>query len=304
MQISTDARALRFLADLDRINSTEERVQREISSGYRVNRPSDAPEQMIDILQLRSDVQRAGDTDRNLGRVQSEVDTAEAALRVASQLLERARTVAAQTATDTATDRQGAAIEVRQLHQQLVDITKTLSEGRYVFSGDLDDQPMYDVDWTQSSGIAQRATAANTRQVLDVNGTAFSVARTAGQIFDTRNPDSTPAADNIFDAVYQLGVALEADDPVAIRAAQPKLAAALDHLGHQLTFYGNSQNRLDQARSLAQKVSATRTKELSDREDADFPAAATELSTVKVHREAALGAQSQQPRTSLFNYLG
>src|SRR3954451_19944686 len=162
MQIRTDASALKFLSDLDRINAAEQKIQGQISSGFRVNRPSDAPGQMIDILQLRSEVQRATDTNTNLGRVTSEVDTAESSLRVASQLLERARTIAAQTATDTATDRTGAAIEVKQLHQQLVDVTKTLSEGRYVFSGDLDDQPMYDVDSTQTSGIAQRATAANT----------------------------------------------------------------------------------------------------------------------------------------------
>ena len=305
MQIRTNASALKFLADLDRMNAAEQKIQGQISSGYRVNRPSDAPGQMIDILQLRSEVQRATDTNTNLGRVTSEVDTAESSLRVASQLLERARTIAAQTATDTATDRQGAAIEVKQLHQQLVGITKTLSEGRYVFSGDVDNQPTYDVDWTQPAGVNQLAAANNTRQVLDVNGTSFSVAKTAGQIFDTRNPDGTPATDNIFDAVYQLGKALEADDVVAVRDAQkPKLTAALDHLGQMLTAYGNFQNRVKNASDLAQTVAGARKKELSDRQDLDLPTAATELSTINVHREAALGAQSQLPKTSLFNYLG
>ena len=304
MQIRTDGRAIQFLADLDRMNATQERVQRDISSGYRVNKPSDDPGQMIDILQLTSEVKRASDTDKNLGRVTSEVDTAESALQVASQLLERARTIAAQTATDTATDRKGAAIEVKQIHQQLVDITKTLSEGRYVFSGDQDNQPLYDVDWNNGAGVTQLTPSTNTRQVLDVNGTSFSVAKSASQIFDTRNTDGTPSLDNVFDAVYQLGKALESDDVSAVRDAQPKLNAALDHLNQQLTFYGNTQNRVKQARDLAQKVAAARTQELSDRRDTDMPSAITELSTVKVHMEAALGAEAQQPKTSLFNYLG
>ena len=304
MQIRTDASALKFLSDLDRINASEQKIQGQISSGYRVNRPSDAPGEMMDILQLRSEVQRATDTNTNLGRVTSEVDTAESSLRVASQLLERARTIAAQTATDTATDRKGAAIEVRQLHQQLVDITKTLSEGRYVFSGDSDNQPTYDVDWTQPAGVSQLTATNNTRQVMDVNGTSFSVAKTSGQIFDTRNPDGTPATDNIFDAVYQLGKALESDDVDAVRNAQPKLTAALDHLGQQLTFYGNVQNRVKSASDLAQTVATARKTELSSRQDVDLPTVATELSTLNVHREAALGAQSQLPKTSLFNYLG
>ncbi|MBC7924215.1 MAG: hypothetical protein H7039_01020, partial [Bryobacteraceae bacterium] len=213
------ARTARFLSDLDRLDARQLKVQREISSGFRVNSPSDSPEQMIDILQLRSDVERASSVDQNLGRVESEVNTAEATVRVATQLLERARTLAAQTATDTATNRPGIALEVKQIHQQLVDITRTMSEGRFVFSGDSDSAPSYSVDWTVPGGMTRLQVTTNTRQVLDVNGTSFSVARTAGQIFDTREVDDSFSTNNVFNAVYQLGVALESDDVTAVRSA-------------------------------------------------------------------------------------
>ena len=42
MQIRTDASVLKFLSDLDRINASEQKIQGQISSGYRVSRPSDA----------------------------------------------------------------------------------------------------------------------------------------------------------------------------------------------------------------------------------------------------------------------
>ena len=80
MNFSVDPRSDRFLADLDRIDDRMSRIQREISSGYRVSRPSDEPGQVIDILQLRSDVSRATTINTNLDRVTAEVDTAEAAV--------------------------------------------------------------------------------------------------------------------------------------------------------------------------------------------------------------------------------
>ncbi len=306
MKSYLDANSTKFLADLDRLDKKQDRVQREISSGYRVSLPSDAPEDMIDIVQLRSDVARADAVRQTLGRVQSEVNTAEAGMQVAAQLLERARTVAAQNATSTASNRKGFATEVRELHQQLVDITRTLSSGRYVFSGDADQTPMYTVDWSQTTtgGIVRNVNPGNTRQVQDINGTSFGVTLTAGQIFDTRDSSDNPDQNNVFNAVYALAVALEADSESGVQDAVGLLNTALDHLGRQLTFYGNAQNRVANAITLANRSSLQRTKELASLQDTDLERAVVDLATVKVHREATLGAQSQKPRTSLFNYLG
>ncbi len=304
MRIPTNARTERFLADLDHLDDKLDRVQRSISSGYRVNRPSDDPSQIIDILQLKSEVQRADGISTNMARVTAETDTAEAAVRVGVQLLERARTIAAQTATDTATNRQGIALEIRQIHEQLVNLTKTMSEGRYIFSGDQDQTVLYAADWTQAGGVSQLATATNTRRLEDINGTSFSVYRTASQVFDDRDGLGAFTANNAFNAVYKLGKALEADDRTAVEAASKDISSALDHVGRELTFYGNAQNRLTDSSNMALKAKGARIRELSARRDTDMAQAIVDLSTVKVHREAALGAEAQQPRTSLFNYLG
>src|SRR3954466_11660128 len=99
MNLTLDARTQRFLADLDRINARQSTVEKQLSSGYAIERPSDGADKVVDIVQLQSDVQRATSIGTNLDRVQSEVDTSEAAMRVGVNLLERARTLAAQAAT-------------------------------------------------------------------------------------------------------------------------------------------------------------------------------------------------------------
>lgn len=293
----------RYLVDLARIQETQSRVQRDISSGVRVNRASDAPDSVINILRLRSDLERAGMIDSNMARVKSEVDTAEAAVKVAVELVERARVLAAQAATSTATNRVANGIEAEQIHDQLVALTGTTSEGRYVFSGDLESERLYAVDRTQSGGVARLHTATNTRELEDVNGSRFSVSKSAHDLFDARDAGGTPLDHNVFNAVYTLSEALKADDQTAVQAAIPKLVESLDHLNRQLTFYGHAQNRVATTTKSVKEAILARTEELSTAQDTDVAEALIRLQTSGLHLQVALGARAQMPQTTLFDFL-
>ena len=298
-----DAQSNHFLSDLKRIQDRQDRVQRALGSGLRVNRASDAPERVVDVLKLRSEISRATAIGGNLARATAEVETAEAAVRQMVDVLERARVIAAQTATGTAQNRTIIATEARQLHDQLVSLTRTVSEGRYVFSGDLDGKQLYSVDWAKPGGVVRLDSAENTRVLEDANGNRFSIARSAHQILDTRNADGSFAPDNAFNAVYALGRALENNDPAGVATAAGLLSSALDHLGEQTTFYGHAQNRVRDAVSLNSTTLIARRKELGLAQDTDVAEALVELTLSKTHQDAALGAQARRPTTSLFDFL-
>jgi len=91
--------------------------------------------------------------DANLGRVKTEVDSAETALRSAITLVVRAQTLGAQGANGTASaqDRIVIAGEIGAILQRLVGVADTSVEGRYVFSGDADQQSPYAIDLTQTN---------------------------------------------------------------------------------------------------------------------------------------------------------
>ena len=298
-----DAQSNQFLSDMKRIQDRQDRVQRALGSGLRMTRASDAPERVMDVLKLRSEVQRATAIGLNLDRATAESDSSEAAVRLMVQLVERARVLAAQNATDTAPNRRAIAVEARQLHDQLVNASMTVSEGRYVFSGDLDDKPLYSADWTQPGGITRLELAGNTRILEDVNGSRFSINRTAHQILDARNPDGSFADINVFNAVYTLGRALEDDNVAGVKEAALLLTAALNHLGEQTTFYGHAQNRVRDAITLNQNTLIARRKELGLAQDTDLAEALIELNLSRVHQDAALGAQARQPMSTLFDFL-
>lgn len=289
----------RFLADLSRIQERSHRAERQIASGLRVEKASDAPEQVAEILRLRSRVETNTQTQTNLARVQAQVNTAEAAMRESVGLLERARVVGAQAATTGAPNRPALAIEVRQLHDRLIAVANVSAEGRYVFGGDgVTGQP-YVADTTEPSGARLASGAiANTTLVADDNQTTFQVFRTASQVFDASGPS------NAFKALEDLAVALANDSETDVQAAMPALLSALEHVNRELAHFGNAQNRVTSAMDSAKRNAVSIRTELSRLEETDLPTAILELNSAKLHHETALMAHSKMPRSTLFDYLG
>jgi flagellar hook-associated protein 3 FlgL len=295
-----------FLADLTRAQQRIERAQRQVSSGRKIETASDAPDQIDTILQLRAAQQHNTQLQANLDRAKTEADSAEQTLGTASQLLDRALVLGSEGTSPTsgAAQRQSIAGEVQGIQEQIVSFTRTAVEGRYIFGGDQDQQPPYDIDWTSPTGVNQLTTAASTRVLEDPAGGSFPTAQTAQEIFDSRNPDGTPAGDNVFAALNSLRTALLNDDSSGITDAIGLLHQASDRLNTQTASYGALQRRIQDASSFASSYDTRLQTELGQRQDADVAAAAIELSQGNIQIQAALSARARLPRTSLFDVLG
>ena len=264
-----------------------------------MEKASDAPDQVGEILRLRLRVDMNVQTQTNLSRVSANVNTAEATVREAISIVERARVIAAETATTGAPTRKALALETRQLHDRLITIAGTVAEGRYVFAGDGASGPPYVADATSPTGAKLASGAATSSAlVVDERNTPFSVSRTASDLFDA------PGAANVFQALEDLTKALSADSETDVQASIGSIVNSLNHLNQQLAFYGNAQNRVASAIDSAKKNSVALHRDLSKLQETDLPAAILELNAAKLHHEAALMSQSKIPRSTLFDYLG
>lgn len=291
-----------LLAQLNTLGTRLERVQREISSGYRVATASDAPDQVADILALRASLAANEQIRTNLQRTRSEVETADGALDRVVQVLDRALALAAAGAgTQSAESRPTIAQEVRGLEEQLLALSRTMYGDRYLFSGDLDTQPCYRMG---DDGTTERLVSpAATRQVQHPCGVAFPVSRTAQEIFDHRDIDDNPTAKNVFAAVSGLRAALEAGDQAAIEAVMGNLRAASAHVNAQMGFYGAVENRIAAALDDAGRMNLRLETALSERRDTDLAASVMELQQVQISQAAAMQMRSMTPTRSLFDYL-
>jgi flagellin-like hook-associated protein FlgL len=194
-------------------------------------------------------------------------------------------------------------IQVQGILQNLVKLSGTTSGGRYIFSGDLDQQALYTLDATQPTGVRQLAAPTNTRGITDANGVQIWLGKTASEIFDARNPDTTPASDNVFAAVNSLLTALQNNDSAAAAASIANLKAADSHLNEELGYYGIGQARVnDTLTSISSSLVSVQT-EQSNLRDADMAAAAVELQQLTVQQQAALSARAKIGGTNLFDFL-
>lgn len=300
-----DAAAQRFLNDLARIQDNTDRAQREIGSGLRVATPSDAPDQVQEIVQLHSDIERTSQIASNLGRAKTEVDSADTALQSAIGVVERATVLASDGASSTQSPEARAALsaEVEGLQEQLLSISQTAVEGRYIFSGDRDQAPAYQLDLAAPKGVDRLLTAGATRQIQDTAGNSFGISKTAQELFDNLNPDGTPAANNVFAAMNNLRVALLNNDQPGIVTALASLRSGNDYLNSELEFYGVAQNRIAAASDFAAGRQLQMKADLSDRQDADLTASILALNQGQVQQQAALAARAKIPQRSLFDFL-
>jgi len=300
-----DAAGQQFLAALGILQRRAASAQAQISSGFKVSNPADAPQRIGEILQVNSDLQEFQQISQNLGRVKTEVDTAESSLQNAVDIMQQAASIGEQGAstTNAALTRPVLANQLEQLQERLVNLSRTTVENRFIFSGDADGSPAYDVNLSNPNGVNRLITAPATRLVQSPDGSSFSVEKTAQDIFDHRNPDNSLATDNVFAAVNNLRASLVANDQAGIDAGLALVRVASDYLNQQLAFYGTAQNRVAAAIDSANNLQTRWKVRLSDLRDTDMPAAIVELNQIQSNEQAALSAESHRPRISLFDYL-
>jgi flagellar hook-associated protein 3 FlgL len=292
------------------LNRTQQQInqaQAQVSSGFRVQTPSDDPAAVPSILQVQAEIGNDQQIQSNLGSVTNELGTADSALQSAIQAVQDAGTLATEGANSTATadERANIAQQVAGLQQTLVGISQTTFNGRYIFSGDQDTGPAYQLDSSQPNGVKQLISAPSTRVIADATGTAISVAKTAQQIFDAQNPDGSDAPGNVFAALNSLLTALNNNDQAGIAQAASALQSAGTCLNQQLAFYGEAEDRVAAATDLAQKFQTQQQAQLSSLRDADIPTVAVQLTQSQSDQQAALSAEANiAQQKNLFSYLG
>jgi flagellar hook-associated protein 3 FlgL len=290
----------RFLNALNQISQNLQQAQLQISSGLKVGHVSDAPDSVSALLAARANLSAAQQNQSNLGRFKAEADGGEQALQTAVQLFNQVQTLGAEGDTDTATaaTRADLANQLGAILQQMGNLANTSVEGRYIFSGDSDQQVAYAINLSSATPVSAYMGSASTRVAQFPDGNTFPVALTAQTIFDSGNP-----ATNVFSAITGLMAALNSNNDTAIQTAEAGLDQVSAHLNTRLAFYGNVQDNIAQATTDNQSLQTQLQTQISNLQDADVTSSITELTQAQTQQQAALESEALIPRDTLFDYL-
>lgn len=113
-------------------------TQEQISTGKRINKPSDDPVAAARILKLDQELSRIETYQRNAGLAENRLQREESALESSVDIIQRVRelTVQAGNGSLSANDRKSISSELKERLGQLANITNTRdASGEYIFSG-------------------------------------------------------------------------------------------------------------------------------------------------------------------------
>jgi flagellar hook-associated protein 3 FlgL len=289
-----------FLTDLNQISDRMAQAQQQVSSGLKITQVSDAPDSIALLLQADANLSATNQTLTNLGQTKTEVDAGEQALESAVGIFDNVQSLGAQgnTDTQTAAGRATIAQQLDSLLSETVGLAGTNVDGRYIFSGNSDQQIPYIYTAAQAPPVSAYLGAASTRLAQHPNGTTFPVALTAQQIFDSADPTT-----NVFSAIENLSTALKNNDSAAITTAFDGLSKVGSYLNGQLAFYGDTQNKVADATSFGNTLQLQLQTQISGLQDADLTQSILSLTQAQTQQQAALQSEAKLPRSTLFDFL-
>lgn len=123
---------------LQELNTSLNNTQQQISTGQRVNKPSDDPVAAARILKLDQELSRVETYQRNVDLAENRLNQEESALESSIDVIQRIRelTVQAGNGSLSANDRRSISSELEERLGQLANIANTRdASGEYIFSG-------------------------------------------------------------------------------------------------------------------------------------------------------------------------
>jgi len=285
------------LAALEQSQSALTAALQQVSTGKRVNVPSDDP--AASAAMVKNTIE-TGDTDQytqNVSSVLSMVQTADSALSNVVSSLTQAISLGTQGAngSTSSSNQQSIAAQVQGILESVVAQANTSYAGYYLFAGTASTTKPFIADASSASGYTYNG---NT----DVNFAAIGddmnvqVNLPGSQVFSNSSTDVLGSLSNLVSA-------LQSGNASAIQTATSSVSAALNYIGQQRVFYGNVESRLNSQQTYLQQETVSLSSQQTILVGIDMAEAATELAQAQTANSAALAAAAKVLPTTLLNYL-
>ncbi|MFM7201094.1 MAG: flagellin [Myxococcota bacterium] len=263
------------------------------TSGKSVNGPSDDPGSYRRIESGRAQLQQYDDYRKGVGNAMQEMYTAESTLGSIYDRLIRARELAVAGATTgyDAANRATMAEEVGAIWDDVLLMSNATFNDRYIFAGNLYDQPAYDATATYQGD-------ANQRNYLAGLNYSVPVSMTGDEIFGT-----AAGGVDIFATLTALETALNANNPTTVQATLTDLDLALGQIEAARATYGVRAGQAEALKNLYADSKVTTLERISQDEDVDAAQAITDLTRLQTAFQATLQVSASAKQVSLLNYI-
>ena len=267
------------------------KLNEKVTTGKEVNRPSDDPIAMSNILGYRSTVSSLEQYETNIERGNSWLRYTEAALTQAEDLVKNAHTLAVQMSTGTnEAQLEIIAPQVRQIAEQLLQVVNTSLSGKFLFSGHKTET----IPFTMDEDL-------NVTYHGDNNKIKYSVDETTDVVVNITGHETFMEGTNAFDVLKNFYNALTNGDALEIPVEE--LDAAFEQIVEKRAIVGTSMTRFESAARQVEQFKFLTEDLMIATEDTDMVKRFTDLQAAETAFNAALQSSSMITRLSLLNYI-
>ena len=288
MRITQGMLAGNMLRNLSNSYSTLGTYLNQLSTGKKINKPSDDPVIAMKGIDYRTQVIKVEQYKRNTNEVHTWMDNSDVALDNATQALQKMRELAIQASNDTygPDERENIMEEVKQLKEHIIDIANTNVNGKFIFNGTKTNElPIT----TEPYGIE-----AGKPVNIEVSSNTKLQANVAGsEVFSKQ----------LFEKIDRFIDALDTNNQSKIEGNIGALEGSIDNVINARADLGARMNRLELIENRLSSQEITAKKSMSTNEDIDYEEVITKLLAQESVHRAALSAGSRIIQPTLLDFL-
>lgn len=306
-QSMMNAQLLRNVSNnLGRMNS----LQNQLSTGKRINAPSDDPVGLTFAMRYRSEIASGEQYIRNTDAAISMIDFTDTMLGQAGDVLHRVRELMVKGADgaqpQTAYD--AIKLEIKELYNQMIEIGNSSFNGKHVFNGEQTEKSPYPkVDLDDTSGSLKAYQVASDTGIIRYElspGMTMAVNVTGNQVFgDPIVADPDTDSDNVFQVLRRVYDALSTGDSEEVSNLLAKIDTRVNTILEMRSEIGARSNRVQLVMDRLEGMNLNLTDAQSKVEDADLALVITNLKMSENVYQASLSAGAKLISVSLVDFL-
>ncbi|MBY0009455.1 flagellar hook-associated protein FlgL [Paenibacillus typhae] len=270
LRVTSNMMNSQLLLNLNRNARTMNDTQLQLSTGRKINKPSDDPVGITYSLRYRAEISSNEQYTKNVDSSLSWLDYNDTVLGQAGEVVQRLRELTVQAATGSNPQSALDSIneEVMQLKEQLVDIANSKLNGKYIFNGEQYDVKPYDfVKGTDGTFDTTKAITTDSGQIQYVvgEGVQLPISTSGNDVFGYSSD-----TDNIFAVINNISSALKSGNITAVSDQLANVDTRIEKFLTARSEIGAKTNRVELMQERLSDLNTNLTELQAKTEDASY----------------------------------
>lgn len=299
IRVTQGMMSMQTLSNLNRNYSNMSEMMNQISTGRKINKPSDDPVGVTYALRYRAELASNEQFQSNADSAVSWLDYTDSTMQQATDVMKRMKELTIQGSSGTVpkSGLDAIKLEIQQLKEQMVNIGNSQIRGKSIFNGQNYDKMPYELSSTVTSYSQIDVDNGAVKYAIG-DQSAFQVNTSGNDFFG-----SSGEGDNVFKVMDELIAALDSVDYSAVAAQSVNIESRFIKMQASLSEVGARTNRVELVQSRLNDRDLNLTTLQSKTEDADIAALMIKATTAQTIYESALKSSAQILQPSLMDFM-